>query len=1022
MKRKTFLNQIARSTIPGLIIFFSSLLVKAHPSISATDGYDGYTGTTGGGSKTPIMVSSAPGFKSVVSEKNAAVIYMNRYLNVGNVSIDNIAIAGDNPQADNCSKSINEISETNIRSISTTIQEGETGFCEVDGSVDDNNSGFTGDGFANTDNETGNGIDWKVNFGDSETYTITWRFANGKSDRPADLIIDGTTVASDINFASTGSWTTWDEISVDVSVNSGIKDVRLEATGSGGLANIDYIEITGTNPQAASCQAATLSASPGSLSFGDIVTGNSATLSYTLNGANLTEDVTISATAPFTVSTSESGTYSSSISITPSGSSISQTIYVKFTPSAIQEYSSNITNSTDGVTSLDVSVSGTGVEVLSPSMAVEPTSLTFGSILIENSSILSYTLTGSNITPASGDITISAPSGFEVSTSSGSGFSSSISVPYTESEISQTIYVMFSPTAEQSYSGSISNSGGDASTQYVTVSGSGVVSQSIAFSGIVTDFDGNPISGATVTLKSAGNSTSTADDGSFALSNESTDEIFDDFIVVSKTDYLDYEIRMYNQPEASDMLIRMASADYPVWSREHLYDIGSADFPECHASSIVELEDGTLLSVYFGGSDEGEDDVEVRLSRKEFGQSWEAPIALTDAPNDDLSVENPNIFQDREGKIFIFWSSTGGSPNRIGMMMTSTDGGVTWSDPRELGNDIIGPEKNKCVQLEDGTILCPTADRNGQFPGGNLLVVRSFDGGETWEGQEGADDGDVDKAIQPTILFHSDGRIQMMARGSGKIPTTWSSDNGETWSALEKSILPGNWSGVDGVTLRDGRQFLVYNHVPTEEGSKGGRDFLNLAVSDDGVNWSAGLVVGIGNDGQFSYPAIIQSRDGLVHITHTWHRETIAHVVINPYKITDDNIEAMPDGEWPTSGALSRDENEDKNDDAIMPASLLNSVSELKNTKDLTDIAENNSGFDVNVFPNPVNTKLNIEFSKVPSESAIINLLDISGKPVTSVQTTDVNYSLNISDLPNGLYLLKITGINLNKVMYITKY
>jgi alpha-L-rhamnosidase len=434
------------------------------------------------------------------------------------------------------------------------------------------------------------------------------------------------------------------------------------------------------------------------------------------------------------------------------------------------------------------------------------------------------------------------------------------------------------------------------------------------FSGKVVNFAGEPISGATVSLEKAGNSTKTANDGSFTLSGASgqSDSVFDDTLVVTQTGYLDYQTRMYDQPVASDMVIRMASVDHPVWSREMIFEEGSADFRSCHASSIVELEDGTLLSVYFGGSKESADDVEVRLSRKEPGKAWEAPVALTDAPNDGLSVENPSIFQDREGKIFVFWKSTHGNPNRVGMIKTSTDGGRTWSEARTMCDECIGPEKNKAVQLEDGTILCPTADRNGNVEG-NIMVERSTDGGNTWEALPGADDGDIGRAIQPTLMFHADGRLQMMARGrGGKIPMTWSSDNGQTWSTLEKSVLPANWSGIDGVTLRDGRQFLTYNHVPTSEGSKGGRCFLNAAVSNDGVAWSAALVVGICDGGQFSYPAVIQSRDGLVHITHTWHRDTIAHIVVNPYKITDATIEPMPDGQWPTSGPLSKEENQDK--------------------------------------------------------------------------------------------------------------
>jgi alpha-L-rhamnosidase len=140
----------------------------------------------------------------------------------------------------------------------------------------------------------------------------------------------------------------------------------------------------------------------------------------------------------------------------------------------------------------------------------------------------------------------------------------------------------------------------------------------------------------------------------------------------------------------------------------------------------------------------------------------------------------------------------------------------------------------------------------------------------------------------------------------------WSTDNGDTWSTMERSALPANDAGVDATTLRDGRQFLAYNHVPTEEGGKGGRCFLNLATSDDGIAWSAALILGICDGGQFSYPAIIQGRDGLVHIVHTWHRDTIAHIVVNPYLITPETTVPMPTGEWPTTGPLSREQNTDK--------------------------------------------------------------------------------------------------------------
>ncbi|MBN1185998.1 MAG: carbohydrate-binding protein [Bacteroidales bacterium] len=133
-----------------------------------------------------------------------------------------------------------------------TIQENATGFCGVDGTVDNNNSGFTGDGFANTANASGNGVDYKVNFSSSGTYTFTFRYAS-TSDRPGRLIINGSTAVSSISFPSTGSWTTWTTVSANATVSAGTYDVRLEATGTSGLGNIDYMQVTGTTPSAANC-------------------------------------------------------------------------------------------------------------------------------------------------------------------------------------------------------------------------------------------------------------------------------------------------------------------------------------------------------------------------------------------------------------------------------------------------------------------------------------------------------------------------------------------------------------------------------------------------------------------------------------------------------------------------------------------------------------------------------------------------------------------------------------------------
>jgi hypothetical protein len=324
---------------------------------------------------------------------------------------------------------------------------------------------------------------------------------------------------------------------------------------------------------------------------------------------------------------------------------------------------------------------------------------------------------------------------------------------------------------------------------------------------------------------------------------------FADTVVVSKTGYLDY-VSGIMSTDTSGLSFRMAKSDHPVFSRQHIFEPGSADFRSCHSAGVIELSDGTLLSVYFGGSRESAKDVEIRMNRKSPGGKWEPPVSVAKGMvnGSKTSTGNPSLFQERGGRLFLFYFAIPG--RLLGKMKTSMDGGKTWSESRTIcGGKCLAPEKNKAVQLENGTILGPTADRNGNFPGGKLMVIRSKDGGETWEGLPGVDDGEAmaNDPIQPAIMILKDGRLLMMSRHSGgKIPITWSTDNGETWAPLKQSVLPANSSGVDGVTLRDGRVFFVYNHVPTKWDGKGPRNFLNLAVSkDDGKTWGAGLVLGI---------------------------------------------------------------------------------------------------------------------------------------------------------------------------------
>src|SRR5262249_47648968 len=141
-----------------------------------------------------------------------------------------------------------------------------------------------------------------------------------------------------------------------------------------------------------------------------------------------------------------------------------------------------------------------------------------------------------------------------------------------------------------------------------------------------------------------------------------------------------------------------------------------------------------------------------------------------------------------------------------------------------------------------------------------------------------------------SILVHGADRLQAVGRTrQGKVFETWSQDGGRTWGPLSLTALPNPNSGIDAVTLADGRHLIVYNHTAR------GRSPLNVAVSDDGKTWQAAAVLE-SEPGEYSYPAVIQSADGLVHVTYTWKRQPVKHVVLDPAKLA---LRPIKDGQWP---------------------------------------------------------------------------------------------------------------------------
>jgi len=306
---------------------------------------------------------------------------------------------------------------------------------------------------------------------------------------------------------------------------------------------------------------------------------------------------------------------------------------------------------------------------------------------------------------------------------------------------------------------------------------------------------------------------------------------------------------------------------------EFIYE--TAPFPECHASTIAETKNG-LVAAWFGGTGERHPDVGIWLSRQSGGR-WSAPVEVANgvqSPTNRYACWNPVLFQPRNGPLLLFYK-VGPSPSSWwGMLMKSEDGGETWSNPRRLPAGIVGPIKNKPVQLVNGDILCPSSTENN---GWRVHFERTSDLGEKWTATEPVNDGKEIGAIQPSILFHPGGKLQAVGRTrQGKIFEIWSEDGGKTWGNMTLTKLPNPNSGIDAVTLQDGRQLLVYN--PTTQG----RSPLKVAVSADGKQWNDVLTLEDEARKEFSYPAIIQAKDGMVHIVYTWKRQRIRHAVVDP--------------------------------------------------------------------------------------------------------------------------------------------
>lgn len=300
-------------------------------------------------------------------------------------------------------------------------------------------------------------------------------------------------------------------------------------------------------------------------------------------------------------------------------------------------------------------------------------------------------------------------------------------------------------------------------------------------------------------------------------------------------------------------------------------------FKECHASSLLHMDNGDFLVVWFGGTKEKDPDVGIWLAKGKSGR-WSAPFQVAKIRND--AHWNPVLFSDGKGTVYLYFKVGKEIPFWETWMISSNDGGNTWTEPVELvkgDKGGRGPVRNKPIILSNGTWLAGASHEDGLW---QVFIDRSEDEGKSWQATPYIS---LDRTsfngkgvIQPTLWESSPGKVHILVRSTnGKIYRSDSENYGKTWCAFYATGMPNNNSGIDLVKLADGTLVLAYNPV---SGNWASRASLNLAVSyDNGVTWPK--TFSLENDenpkAEYSYPAII-SYGNRIALTYTWKRERIA--------------------------------------------------------------------------------------------------------------------------------------------------
>lgn len=307
--------------------------------------------------------------------------------------------------------------------------------------------------------------------------------------------------------------------------------------------------------------------------------------------------------------------------------------------------------------------------------------------------------------------------------------------------------------------------------------------------------------------------------------------------------------------------------------------------PEVHASTLVEALPGVFVAAWFAGSKEGNDDVTIWTARRTTrGWSPAKEVARGVGPSGEaLPTYNPVLFRGEGARLALVYSVGREKSPWLPYVKWSDDAGASWSGASRLPDGMRGPDRNKPLLLASGELLHPST---GGGRGPSVHVEFSDRALRAWRRQPVVADPRDFRAIQPTLLDHGGGRLQMLCRTYAReLATAWSDDGGKTWTALEGLGITLANSAIDATRLRDGRFLLVYNPTgkPRSTTDWGPREPLSVALSRDGRTWRNALDLETASIREgYAYPCVLTAADGTIHLTYTWGRKRIRYVVLDP--------------------------------------------------------------------------------------------------------------------------------------------